>query len=73
MKKKLFAAAALLGIALVPSFMPEAEAVAYCSPSYCAGKPSSTKCGCPPGSDRVGQSSNCGAYNGPAPVGCWYV
>ena len=73
MKKKLFAAAALLGIALVPSFMPQAEAIAYCSSTYCAGKLSTAKCACPPGTDRVGQPSTCGAYNGPATAGCWYV
>lgn len=73
MKKKLFATAALLGIALAPSFMPQAEAVAYCSSTYCAGKPLSTKCGCPPESDRRGQSTTCGSYNGIAPAGCWYA
>jgi hypothetical protein len=73
MKKKLFAAAALLGIALVPSFTPQADAIAYCSPSYCAGKLPTAKCACPPGTDRVGQPSSCGAYNGPATAGCWYV
>jgi hypothetical protein len=73
MKKKLFAAAALLGIALASSWAPQAEAVAYCSPTYCSGKPSTTKCGCPPESDRRGQASSCGAYNGLAPGGCWYA
>jgi hypothetical protein len=73
MKKKLFAAAALLGIALVPSFTPQAEAIGYCSATFCAGRPGTTKCACPPGTDRVGQPSSCGAYNGPATAGCWYV
>ena len=73
MKKKLFVAAILLGIALASSWVPQAEAVAYCSPTYCAGKPSTTKCGCPPESDRRGQATTCGAYNGIAPAGCWYA
>lgn len=73
MKKKLFAAAALLGISLFASWAPEAEAVAYCDSGYCVGKPSSTKCGCPPHTDRRGQSTTCGSWNGIAPSGCWYA
>ena len=69
MTKKLFALAALLALTALAS-IPQAEAVAYCGSSYCAGKPKSTTCGCPPGTDRVGQASTCGGWNRVG--GCWY-
>lgn len=70
MKKKLFAAAALLGIALVPSFAPQAEAVGYCSASYCAGKPPLSQCGCPPDSGRPGFTTVCGFWDGFTRASC---
>jgi len=72
MKKKLLALTAVLGIAALASSVPNAEAVAYCSSTYCAGKLSSTRCGCPPGTDKVGQASTCGSWNSISATGCWY-
>lgn len=68
--KKLLTLAAALGLALVASLAPRAEAAAYCSKTYCQGKPSSTVCGCPPGTDRVGAPSTCGSWDKVG--GCWY-
>ncbi len=72
MKKKLFALSAVLGLSVLASWAPQAEAVAYCNSSYCVGKPSSTKCGCPPETDRRGQASTCGSWNTVSWNGCWY-
>lgn len=72
MKKKLFALSAVLGLSVLASWVPQAEAVAYCGSTYCAGKPSTTKCGCPPGTDKVGQPSTCGSWNSISRTGCWY-
>jgi hypothetical protein len=72
MKKKLFALSAVLGLSVLASWAPQAEAVAYCNSSYCVGKPSTTKCGCPPETDRRGQASTCGTWNTVSSTGCWY-
>ena len=72
MKKKLFALTAVLGISAFVSSVPRAEAVGYCSSTYCAGKPLSTSCGCPPGTDKVGKASTCGGWNKVSATGCWY-
>jgi len=73
MKRKLLILTAVLGIAGIPTWAPQAEAVAYCNSTYCVGKPATTKCGCPPHTDRRGQASTCGSWNGIAPSGCWYA
>ena len=70
MKKKLLGLTAALAVTALASGAGSAEAVAYCSSTYCAGKPASTKCGCPPGTDRVGAASTCGGWNRVG--GCWY-
>jgi len=72
MRKRLLALAALLGLTALASWAPRVEAVAYCSSTYCAGKPLSTSCGCPPGTDKVGQPSTCGGWNSISRGGCWY-
>lgn len=72
MRRRLLALTAMLVLTVLASWAPQAEAVAYCSASYCAGKPASTKCGCPPGTDRRGQASTCGAWTGIYP-GCWWA
>ena len=72
MRKKFPAFSAALGIAAIASWTPQAEAVGYCSASYCAGKPASATCGCPPGTDKVGQTSFCGSWNTVSRTGCWY-
>lgn len=68
MTKKLLSLTALLGLTVLASWAPSAEAIGYCSTTYCAGKSSTTACACPPGTDRVGQASNCAAYT----TRCWY-
>jgi hypothetical protein len=73
MKRKLLVLTAVLGIAGISTWAPQAEAVAYCNSTYCVGKPATTKCGCPPHTGRPGQASTCGAWNGIAPTGCWYA
>ena len=45
MKKKLFALTAVLGLSVLASWAPSAEAVGYCSSTYCAGKPATATCG----------------------------
>jgi hypothetical protein len=72
MTKRLFALTAVLGLTVLASWFSQAEAVAYCSSTYCAGKPSTTSCGCPPGTDKVGKASTCGSWNTVSRTGCWY-
>ena len=69
MRKKLLGLAAALGITALASWTGTAEAVGYCSASYCAGKPASATCGCPPHTDFPGKTVFCGGWNR---VGaCW--
>ncbi len=69
MKKKLFGLTIALGITVLASWAGPAEAVGPCSATYCAGKPASAKCGCPPGTDFPGKTAFCGSWNR---VGaCW--
>lgn len=70
--KKLFALTALLGMTALATWSSSAEAVAYCSSTYCAGKLSTASCGCPPGTDKVGKASTCGSWNTVSRTGCWY-
>ena len=70
--KKLFPLVAVLALTATASWVPQAEAVAYCSASYCAGKLSTARCGCPPHTDKKGQSSTCGTWNTVSQTGCWY-
>ena len=72
MKKKLFALTAVLGLSVLASWAPQAEAVGYCSSTYCAGKPSTSLCGCPTWTDKPGQTSTCGGWNSVSRTGCWY-
>ena len=68
--KKLVLLTASLTLLVVASLAPQAEAVGYCSATYCAGKPASALCGCPPWTDRPGATAFCGSWNR---VGaCWY-
>lgn len=71
MKKKLLVLTAVLGIAAFAASVPQAEAIGYCSTTYCAGKSPDTPCACPPGTDRVGQRTSCGT--GSTWSNCWYV
>ncbi len=69
MKMKLLGLTAALGIAVLASWANPAEAVGPCNATYCAGKPASAKCGCPPGTDFPGKVATCGSWNR---VGaCW--
>ena len=72
MKKRLFSLATVLGLAVLASWAPQAEAVGYCSATYCAGKPASALCGCPTWTDKPGQTSFCGSWNSVSRAGCWY-
>jgi hypothetical protein len=72
MRNRLLALTAALGLAALASWTPSAEAIVYCSDSYCAGKPESTACPCPPGTDKEGKTSNCGEWNSISANGCWY-
>jgi hypothetical protein len=69
MKRKLLLITTVLGISLMASWAPEADAVGPCNASYCAGKPASAKCGCPPGTDFPGKVAFCGSWNRVG--GCW--
>ncbi|HKV07913.1 MAG TPA: hypothetical protein VJ725_07250 [Thermoanaerobaculia bacterium] len=73
MRSRLLALAAALGIAVLASWTPRAEAIVYyCSEAYCAEKPESTACSCPPGTDKEGKPSNCEVWNSISTGGCWY-
>jgi hypothetical protein len=72
MRNRLLALTAALGIAALASWAPDAEAIGYCSSTYCAGKPGTTSCACPPGTDKVGKASNCAGWNTVSGIGCWY-
>jgi hypothetical protein len=62
MRRKLLTVVALLGIAVLASWAPGADAAAYCSKEYCRGKDKSSVCACPPGTDRVGTAVTCATY-----------
>jgi len=72
MRNRLLALTAALTIAALASWTPNAEAIIYCSYSLCEGKPESTVCPCPPGSDKEGKKSNCGVWDSIGTGGCWY-
>ena len=73
MRNRLLALTAALGIAAFASWTPSAEAITvYCSDLYCAGKPESAACPCPPGTDKEGNPSNCEDWNSISQHGCWY-
>ncbi|HWN45155.1 MAG TPA: hypothetical protein VNW71_23220 [Thermoanaerobaculia bacterium] len=58
MTRKILPLAALLAL----TWAPAAQAVGYCSVSYCTNQPWYKACGCPPESVHPGASSNCGTY-----------
>jgi hypothetical protein len=69
MRRKLFGLTLGLGITALASWVSTAEAIGYCSATYCATKPLSAPCACPPGTDFPGKSAFCGGWNR---VGaCW--
>jgi len=72
MRNRLFALTAVLALTALASWVPRAEAIGYCSSTYCAGKSSTASCACPPGTDKVGQPSVCGGWNSVSRIGCWY-
>ena len=72
MRNRLLALTAALAIAAFASWTPSAEAIGYCSSTYCAGKPGTTACACPPGTDKEGNPSNCAEWNSISQHGCWY-
>ena len=62
--------AVLLALVSAFAWTPAAEAVGYCSATYCANQPPTKLCGCPPHTDRPGATAFCGNWN---TVGaCWY-
>ena len=54
MKKRLLTLTATLALTALASWAPRAEANAFCSPTFCAGKPLTTSCACPPGTGFPG-------------------
>ena len=68
--RKLFALAALIASTFAALPASTAEAVATCSSSYCTGKPATTICACPQGTDRYGETAQCWNWN--SIRGCWY-
>jgi len=72
MRNRLLALTAALGITALASWAPNAEAIGYCSSTYCAGKPGTTACACPPDTDKKGKASNCAGWNTVSGIGCWY-
>lgn len=63
MKRKLFALTVLLGITVLASWVPRAEAYPFCD-EICDGTNNTTKCTCPPGSDHPGLPAACGGWFG---------
>ena len=72
MRNRLLALTAALAIAALASWTSSAEAAIYCSYGFCAGKPESAACLCPPGSDKEFKPSNCGEWDSISAMGCWY-
>ena len=73
MRNRLLALTAALGIAVLASWAPSAEAIVYyCSDTYCDGKPETASCSCPPETDREGRASNCSEWHSISQHGCWY-
>jgi hypothetical protein len=70
MKGKLFALAAILGLTLLASGIPRAEATTYPSCLSCTG-PTNTTCICPEGTDWAGSPSFCRTWNQVGGTGCW--
>jgi hypothetical protein len=60
MVRKLFAVAVLFVLSILAVGIQESLAVGPCTAAYCAGKPASAKCGCPPGTDFPGRVLCCG-------------
>ena len=73
MRNRLLALTAALVIAALASWTPSSEAIAYCSESFCAGKPEDTACPCPPWSDKAGEAGTCEAWDSIGTNGCWYM
>ncbi len=71
MRRKLLALAVPLGLTLLASGMPRAEATTYPSCLTCGGKPAYTVCVCPAGTDWAGSYSNCGSWQRVGGSGCW--
>jgi hypothetical protein len=72
MRNRLLALTVTLGLAVLASWAPSAEATIYCSAGFCAGKSEDAPCPCPPGSDKEGNTSNCAEWNSISAIGCWY-
>lgn len=68
--RKLFALAVLIASTFAAASAPSAEAIAACSSTYCSGKPGTTACACPAGTDRAGDTAYCWNWN--SIRGCWY-
>ncbi len=66
MTRKILPLAALLAL----TWASAAQAVGYCSVSYCANQPPGKLCGCPPESDKPGSPATCGSYKWSK--ACWY-
>lgn len=68
--KKLLALVALIASTFAAVPAPTAEAIIYCSSGYCANRPDTDPCDCPPWSDRYGETAFCSDWDGIS--GCWY-
>jgi|1186.fasta_scaffold114372_2 hypothetical protein len=64
MKRKLFALTVLLGITVLASWAPRAEAYPFCDEICDPTTNPTTKCTCPPSSDRPGLPAACGGWYG---------
>ena len=71
MRNRLLALTAALGIAALASWTPS-DAAIYCSDAFCEGRPESTACYCPPGTDKEGNPSSCENWRSISNGGCWY-
>ncbi len=63
MRRKLLVLAALIGLSIpLPGTEATVSAVNICSQAYCATRPQTQACACPPTSARPGAPSFCGAW-----------
>ena len=71
MRRKLLALTFVLGMVVVASWVPRAEASGNCD--VICDVADNTPCTCPPGSDRPGRASTCKLWQGTSLRGCFLL
>ena len=73
MRLKMLALAIALGIALIASWAPRAQAWGDNCDSYCNTADPGDSCTCPGASDRPGDTAMCQYWQGTGPRGCFLL